>query len=300
MTDLNHPFIRNIELRIGPLPAWKGGGDSAKAVKIRADGSNDKLRIKFSARSHIVSTATPTVISIYNLSRGLRNSLQSPGIFIVLKAGWANVGMLNVFEGGVLACVHYREGADIVTTLTCLSDGENLNRAIISHTAQKGTKLSVVIGAIATRIPGVTVSDKLIQVPDVRLGSGGISLHGSARCVLNKLARSYGFNWWIDKGVFKAVSDLTGLVGSSVKISSSNGFLLRAEPILTSPFQIQSGVTISCLFNPLIEAGGIVQLESKINPALNGSYVVHSLSHSGDSHSNSWSSTTETWWRQQG
>lgn len=293
---MNHPFIRNIEVLIGPLPEWQGGGKKEKAIRILADGSNETLRIKFSIRAHIISTASPTIVTIYNLGPGIRNSLQQAGAQIIIRAGWGNTGMLNVFQGSILSAVHMREGADIVTILSSLSGGGGLNRAIVSHSVKGGATLSSIVKSVASKIPGVTVSSKLIQVPNVKIGNQGLSLSGSASDVLNKLARVYGFNWWIDKGVFKALSDLKGLAGSIVNVSSANGFLIRAEPILASPMQIQSGVAIVSLFNPLIEAGGVIKLDSKLNPKLSGSYLVHSLSHSGDSHSSSWTTATETWW----
>ena len=290
------PFLRHIELLIGPLKEWQGGGNSSVATKIIADGTNDQLRIKFSTRSHIISTASPSVINIYNITKELRNSLSQSGIQIVLRAGWSNTNILPVFQGGLLAAVTTREGADLVTTLTSLSAGDCLNRAVVSSTAQAGTKLAALVKSIASKIPGINVTDKLIQVPDVSIGEQGFSFAGSAQDELNKLARTYGFNWWIDKGIFKAISDQKGFAGSIVTVSSDNGFLIKADPILAAPWQIQYGVSITSLFNPLIEAGGVVNLKHALNPKLSGSYLVHSVSHNGDSHSSSWTTQTETFW----
>ena len=290
------PFLRHVEVLIGPLKEWQGGGNSSVATKIVADGTNERLRIKFSVRSHIVSTASPSVISIYNITKELRNSLSQPGIQIVLRAGWENTNILNIFQGGLLAAVTYRENADLVTTLTSLSAGDCLNRAIISSTVQSGTKLSALVKSIASQIPGINVFDNLIQVPDIKIGSQGHSFAGSAQDALDKLARTYGFNWWVDKGIFKAITDQKGLTGSIVDISSDNGSLIRAEPILAAPWQIQYGVSITSLFNPLIEAGGVVNLKHALNPKLSGTYLVHSLSHNGDSHSSTWTTQTETFW----
>lgn len=290
------PFLRRIEVLIGPLKEWQGGGDSASAVQIVADGTNDNLRVAFSVRSHIISTASPSVIKLYNLSSSLRNSLSVPGAQIVLRAGWNNTGTVVIFQGGLLSGVTSREGADLVTIITSLSAGDCLARSVVSGTVQSGVKLVTLVKILAKQIPGISVSDDMIHVPNVKIGSQGFSYAGSAQEVLDKIGRIYGFNWWVDKGIFKALSDLQGFVGSTTVVSSDNGFLIRAEPILAAPWQIQSGVSITSLFNPLIEAGGVVQLKSTNNPKLSGSYLVHTLSHNGDSHASTWTTQTETFW----
>lgn len=289
------PFLRQVEVEIGPLQEFQGGGDSRQSIYLFGDGSPETFRIKFNIQKHIISTASPTTISIYNLGPKMRSALQKSGIQIVVRAGWMNTGMVNVFKGSLLACVHQREGADIVSTLISLAGFGGTSKAVISRTFSGGMRLRDVLKTIAGEIEGITIDPKCIQVKDLTIGPQGQSFAGQPADWLDKLARVCNFSWWIDEGVFYALDDGDYYRGGDVLISSANGFLLRAEPMLASPMQMQAGVSIQALFNPHIRPGHIVQLESGLNPLLNGGYKIHTLSHNGDTHSTQWTTSTETW-----
>ena len=292
----NQPFIRQVELLIGPLEEWRGGGNQDLALRIFSDGSNDGLRIRFAVRKHIISTASPTVISVYNLGPKLRASLQKSNAQIVLRAGWANTGLTTIFSGSLLACVHQREGADIVTQLISLSGFGGCARTTIAGTFTEGASITEIVTGFAGVIPGVKVDPKLIQISEHFVGSQGMSFPPIPVAeALDKLARVYGFSWWIDKGYFHALDDEQSISGGEVFLSTNNGFLFRVEPMLVSPMQVKAGVSVHSLFNPGIEAGKTVRIESTVNPQLNGSYKVHTLSHSGDTHGSQWDTHVESW-----
>lgn len=291
-----HPFNRQVELWVGPLPEWRGGGDPALAVRLFGDGTQNGLRIKFDIHKYVISTASPTVISIYNLGPGLRNALKRSGIQLALSIGWENVGLIPVFKGSVLTTVTYRQGPDIVTDIMSLAGYGGLSRSVITKAFSGGVRLKDMIYTIAQELQGVTTDPKLIDVSPVKFGNQGWSFAGLASEGLDKLARVYGFSWWIEKGLFHAVDDGRPLKGGSTPVlSGKNGFLLRAEPMLASPFQLKTGVSVTSLFNPYVEAGRSFRLESESNPDLNGNYKVHTLRHDGDTHSSQWQTSIQSW-----
>lgn len=285
------PLNRQVEIKIGPLREWEGGGSEDAALRIYGDGTNNNLRIKFSVPKHIISTTSATTISVYNLSPGSRSSLQKSHAQIVLKAGWANVGLLSIFRGSLHAVVTRRDGPDIVTDLLCLAAIGATSRTVISKSFGSNFQLSEMLSNIAKEFPGVDVDKKLIKVKNISIGKQGYSFAGAATELLDKLARVHGFSWWISDGRFYALDDDVVFGVENVVISSNNGFLLRAEQMLVTPWQKQLGTTIKSLLNPFIIPGGSVFLNTRINPILNGSYKVHSLTHSGDTHADDW--TTE-------
>lgn len=138
------------------------------------------------------------------------------------------------------------------------------------------------------------VDPKMVQVGDYILPKRGWSSSGSAEEELNRLSRNYGFSWTVNDGVFQAVDDRKCLSGSLVLVNSNSG-LMRADPILVSPFQKQAGVSVQTLGNPYIQPGRPIQLLSTVNPQINGIYKIHALTHSGDTHSSQWTTSTETW-----
>lgn len=289
------PYSREIEVRLGPLPEYQGGGSERQEIRIFGNGTPDGLRIKFSVDKHIITTATPSVVSIYNLSSSLRSALMKSDLKVAVSAGWENVGLVPLYSGSLLAAVNHRQGPDIITDLISLPGWGGVMRSAVSKAFSGGAKLTNVVSALASAIPGVKIDKKLIDIANVSFGDKGWSFAGTANEGLDKLSRVYGFSWWLNKGVFHAVSDSKALEGKTPLISFKNGFLMRAEPMLASPMQVQAGVSISSLFNPFVEPGKKVQLESAMNPELNGAYKVHTLSHSGDTHSPQWDTFIQSW-----
>ena len=290
----NQPLNRRVELKIGPLPEWQGGGSANAAVRLYGDGTTDHLRIKFDVHKNIASTSTPTVFTVYNLSPGIRASLQKAGIQIAAHVGWNNSALVELFKGGVQACVSRREGADIVTDILCLAGFGATARGVMSVSFNAGVPIKDLVLDAAKKLAGVTIDEKLIKLDPAVTGSQGYSFAGRASNFLDKLARTYGFSWWITDGIFHALTDTEALQTGTVVISSASG-LLRADPQLSSPMQIVSGVTIKSILNPHILPGREVKLVTKINPALSGMYKVHTLSHSGDTHSSNWETSIESW-----
>ena len=49
----DQPWLRQVEIYIGPLQEWQGGGNQDLAVKMVGDGTNNNLRIRFEIRKSI-------------------------------------------------------------------------------------------------------------------------------------------------------------------------------------------------------------------------------------------------------
>lgn len=287
-------WSRAIQVEISSLEEWRGG-DGPVAATLFGDGSDRNLRIGFSVSKHMISTGSPSTVDVYNLSPGLRAALQKSEAKITLRAGWSTTGLVHVFSGSLLNVVHQRRGADIVTTLISLAGWGAQNRSPISQTHNGGSKLKDVVISIASEMPGLTIEQQLVRIKEGALGPQGWSFLGPAPEALDRLARVYGFSWWVADGIFHALDDdKTFDETATIKISPESG-LLRAEPMLASPFQVQTGVTIQSLFNPYIQPGRSVILESKVNPNINRSYRVHTLHHEGDTHSSQWTTNIESW-----
>jgi hypothetical protein len=294
-------FLRQVYVAISSLPEWKmsGGDAGASTVKLFGDGSFDQLRIKFTLHKQQPDAAIPSSIQIYNLSKELRGELSKvSGAKVKVSAGWANAPVVEVFTGSMLYATHQREGADIITSLFVLSGwGSAHQAACIKTSAQDATVKDLVLEILNDPgLPGITVDPKNIVIADQSFGNQGWTFAGSVRDALNKLSSIYGFSWWIDQNVFYASDDTAGaLPGGEVVISSKEGNLLRAEPMLSlAPDRNQQyGITITSLFEPRLKAGFSVKLESELNPQLNRSYTILNLTHVGDTHSDAWISQVE-------
>jgi len=291
-TNIAHPYLRQVEVIIGPLPEYKGGGKESDGIRIFGDGSNDAFRIQF----QINKPWLPSNVRIYNLSASLRNILHTEAAQMIVRAGWKNFDLIDIFRGSLLASFSNRQGADIITELIGFSGWYGKNRAVTSVTFAEGTQLKDAVMQLARQLEGVTVDSKRISLSPRGIQAGGRSFSEATNEALQKLSREYGFSWGIDLGVFYAIDDHLSFASNSVPvISGRNGYLLRSEPMLSSPIPAVTGVSVSSLFNPYVEVRGQFVLESIINPELNGTYVAHTVAHSGDTHSNQFNTEIQSW-----
>jgi hypothetical protein len=295
------PYLRKVEVLVGPLEEWRGGGDKSVAAKFVGDGTNDHFRIKVEVRAALPATANPTIVQIYNLSPALRASLHKAGqsgTRLEIVVGWQNQPMTTIFTGTLLAAYHQRDGADIVTNLLSLAGYGGLVRSTISSTYVPNTPIKDIVYDIAAKIPGITVDKNNIKIPNLQIGSQGLTQFTSAKDALDNLSRTYGFSWTVDNGIFYALDDQGVLSSDSITLSPNRGpgYLMRVEPIMVPPNQATTGVNISTTLNPFINVGCAIKLESSTNPQLNKAsninkhlkdieYKVNSVTHSVDTHS---------------
>jgi hypothetical protein len=292
------PYLRVVKVLIGPFEEWRGGGSEDQAIVFTGDGTQSGFRIRFDCHKHVISTSTPTSIEIYNLKKETRNSLQTPGLQVALFVGWLNTELTLLYTGSLLAAPHKRQGPDIITTLLSNAAFGGISRTMISKTFGSGSPIKNIVLNLAKQIPGVSVDPINISITTTtRVGNQGFSFVGPVNEALDRLARVYGFSWWVENKVFYSVEDEKHLAGGKPLISHKNGYLLRAEPMLVTPMQVKSGVSIHSLLHPYIRPGRLIELQSSINPELNNDYVVHSLSHMGDTHGNTWETHCQSWIR---
>lgn len=302
MSDDRFPWIRQVEVRIGPIPEWQVTyplPPEPRAVVIKGDGSAELPRIRFNVNKHAAGIPTPATVEIYNLSPELRSALRVHGVWITLSAGWKNMGMSKLFSGSVQSAWSRREGANIITSLVCLTAFDTQAEMIcdpgeFDFYANPGTTLKEVVINIVSLFQGVKADEKLIQLGDKTIGPRGWIAHGRGVDCLNELSRVYGFSWGVIDGVFQVTLDQYPLQDSLPRLSTENGFLLRVEPILTSAFSVASGAVIDSLLNPLILPARLVKVDGALNSDLDGYYYAMVVTHLGDTHSNQWTTTVET------
>jgi len=308
------PWIRQVELIIGPLLGWRTGDDAVEGplqpevVRIRSNGDLDSLRVRFTVHKHGLGTSVPTHIDVYNLSQTLRNALRTQGLAVVLNVGWqSDSDLTKIFSGNLQASYSRREGPDIITTLLCMDAGGALMRTYVppprvdggdsdlyDYFSAPGTTIKDAVLFLAANFPDVALDPENVQIDDeLIIGPGGHSYYGLVMDCLDDLARAYGFSWTVVNGAFRATMDGKPLQGPVVRVDSANGFLLRAEPVFSSVFQVPVGLIIQTMLDPRINPEGVIELVSAVNPSLTGDYMATTVVHSGDTHSTQWVTTSE-------
>ena len=309
------PYIRKIELQIGPLKEQDGGGEARRSLIISSDGSAKSIRIKFQVTKGITAWNIPATIVLYNLSNETKAAMVSPDAQVILRVGWGDMDLVQLFKGSLVAITSQREGAEIATTLHCFPGARNMLTAPLKDRVwNSGDVLKKMVADLAAELVS-KVDASLIDVPDVTLGSQGWHPgEMTASQALDALSSLYGFSYRVVDGIF--VTDRDGIpIDNLIELDNESGLLLRVEPLmmLTTntpgwPQQMTAlGVTVTTLLNPRVVAfhdpllaGSRMRIKSKINPQLGdpdkgSEYKIMTVTHSGDSHMDDWSTRLESY-----
>lgn len=310
------PFLRRVRIDVQEIrltsaaviesyqTAVKGRTfDVISTQSFYGDGTPDGFRIRFHLYDHVMAATTPSSIQIYNLKPETRNSLlyHNPKVKVSVYIGWEFDGdtrtdqMYKIFEGDLLTSIHQREGTDIVTTIYAQSGrgASKLLTNLVSGSYDQSTSVADIVLDIAKNIPGILIDSKLIAIDPNKKTGPTYTYYGSISDVLDEMSRYYGFSWTIRNGYFQAITDGYAFSSGAV-ISNKNGFLIRAEPLLSFPMQWSRGVSVQSVLNPYVGSCFQFYLQSDMNPDwVDGHYVAHSVSHSGDTHSSNWNSNLE-------
>jgi hypothetical protein len=307
------PWLRRAELSVGPLLEWQsnqlqsGPSNKQAILNVVSDGTQDTLRMSFNIRLHAGYVAPASTITIYNLAANTRAALLSQGAAVILRVGWENQEVTELFSGSLLTATSSRQGPDVITTIMAISSYANLDNNYVGASGyagatigtawhfEPGTSLKTVIIILAANLVGPELVDpKLIDVPDFNVGWRGLTVNGKIFEYLNDLSRIHGFTWWLDNGAFNAVTDNKVPQRTAVLLSAKNGMLLHAEPLLVSGFQRFGGLSFRSLLYPAVKQGSVVQIDSLLNPRVNGTWFIQEVVHHGDTQGDDWYTDGQT------
>lgn len=274
-------FLRYCEVIIGPLADWQGGGAISQAVRIVADGTMRNLRVAFSAQKGITGSPNTLDMEIYGLSLQTMQSVRGNLSRVRVTAGYSSSAdsAAIVASGAILAAIPEMRGPDAVLTIKALDGYGGMVRGAYSRSFDGRTPISTVVADMAAALPGVTVGQ--IDV-DGQLFQKGQQFAGPTTAQLNKMADQYGFSWSVQDGIFQAISDRRD--SGRVFTFTSERNLISAVPLLNGPLAANVGVEIEAKFDARMKPGDRMVIDSRVNPALNGSYKATSVGLSFDSH----------------
>lgn len=280
-------FNRELVIEIGPFAEWEGNKGGQIGIKIVSNGNLNTLKADINCQKNILAIPNNAEVRIWNLKTTTRQAFKKAGLSIKVYAGYEGGDHELLFSGSIEATKTRRVGADIVTTLICMT-GSGLTKSIFSKTYEKGVPVSQIVTEMAQEIPGIVVDPTKITVSGT-IGSGGFSYAGSTRNGLQKLADQYGFSWSINNGTFVAMDDLSGRQ-TNILLNRNSG-LKEVSPRMFGINQIQEGVDISSTYVMGIDAGHIIRVESGVSPELSGKYTCHTIDYDLSPKENQWEMT---------
>ena len=262
MTDR---FLRYYSLTIGL---------GAQAVTIKPP-----FRIVFSADKSDKADLNKMTLKIYNLNDDKRRKLvrdsdkENSGYFpLQLMVGYQD-RVETIFRGSVDEAGSAREGAEFVTTLTCMDGGHDfLNSFVSTSVTSKVAAIDAALGTMPNTSKGKIGAQKDITRPKILVGN-------SMAVVADMLDPDQ--RWFID-------DERLNILGGNEVVS---GYIpvVSAETGLVVVESEKESISATTFMNPSVKVGGLFQLISVVSPHLDGIYKVSQITYSGDFDGADWS-----------
>lgn len=247
------------------------------------------LTVEFDITRNTASSLNNATFRVYNLSATNRSILfqnrtsiknsEGKRKRILFQAGYSSISNLankeadlsTIFIGDILEAYSYRQGPDVVTYINALDGGFGAYNSTISTTVQKGTSFRDVITRLTDSLKGVKTgvigeTEGEHKTPN--------PLNGNSFSLLTK---DYKDEIFIDlEKVNKlGVNEYIKSVGGKVLLINS------ASGLLGTPLRQGTDLVVEMLFEPRINVGQLVEIESQFNPIFDGQYKVTGVKHAG-------------------
>lgn len=249
------------------------------------------VTIEFDITRNNLTSMNVCQIRLYNLAPERRNQLRfngfNQGLYktISLRAGYStsggsttasnvastlNTSLPAIFTGNISQASSVREGQDFITQIESFDGGFGFVNGDVNVSYPAGTPRQFVIEDLMSKIPNVTFGAAGI-FPDVLMKKETYT--GNPCQILYEMT---GGAFFIDHERAYALksSDFAPKASGPIIINADTG-------LLNTPMLEQSTITFEMIFEPTLDVGGLIILESLTYPEANGSYILNSVKHRG-------------------
>ena len=229
------------------------------------------LTIRFNVQRSILDSFNTLDIDIYNLGKSARDRIfqdrfNLSGRTIRLEGGYDTLSLM--FDGIITEASSAREGVDIVTKISAYSDKFDMNNTQTFTTIDGGKTVGDVIEFLIGQFPTLTRGAvgsflDVLQRPAV--------LNGNTYDLIRKYS---------DNQVF--VDNNRVYVLKRYETTENQVFVINTQTgLLGTPRRDDAYLTTVTLFEPRIDIGQRVELQSEVMPVYNGQYKVVGINHEG-------------------
>jgi hypothetical protein len=222
-----------------------------------------------------LSSANVAQIKVYNLSPQNRNQIRfnimDTGDYrpVILQAGYGS-NISTIFKGSITQAWSDRSPGDtnFITTIESFDSGYAFQNGIINMTFPAGTAISTVIATLANSLPYTNVG--IIGSYPGTL-QRAFAANGNAIDILRDLT---GGGVFIDNSTVNILGNTECLNGILGTIDDSVG-------LLGTPIREQSTLNFDMIFEPRLQIGQYVTLNSSTGQNYNGNYKIIGVKHRG-------------------
>lgn len=229
--------------------------------------------VEFDITRNTLTSANVGQVRIYNLSANNRNQIRKDVTdygdlrSIQLKAGYGS-NLPVVFAGNISQAWSVREGTNFITQIESFDGGFAFGNAQTNISFPADTAKQTVVENLAASLPGVSVG-AIGEFPGNI--SRGSTYTGNTMQLLGQVTGGAAF---IDNGKINCLGNSECLEGEIQIINSASG-------LLGTPVREQTIIHFDMLFEPRLQVGQLIQLQSITGTNFNGLYKVISVKHRG-------------------
>lgn len=241
------------------------------------------LRFQFRVNKGKGSDPNGMELKIFNLSKETIGKISATGQVVILEAGYQDLSNViyigDVVDNGIR---HTRQGPDRITTIECGSGANSLANVKIVDTFDPNITIKDAFTKIAASL-GESVGDIVDLLTDKL--NNGLTVTGSAKDALDKLAQTSGVDWSIQDGKIVAINK-----NRAINSEAAAPLVSPGSGLIGSPTRTDKGVNFRSLMNGAIHIGTLIKIESEL---INGFYKVEKLTHEGDTRDTPWYTSGE-------
>lgn len=230
----------------------------------------DPFTINFSLNRDVMSSLNKMNCSVHNLAPTTRGKIfkdrfSSDYRRVILQAGYDR--LVTIFQGNLFSAFSTRSDADIITELECQDGGHGLKTGQTSQTFNKGVKTKDIIDQAMSSFE--TITKGFIGGDDIEK-KRPTTFDGSSYDLIGREVSGA----FIDNEKLNVLKDNEVTDHQILKFNSETG-------LLNVPQRQDTYIEVDLLFEPYVQVGQVVQIESSVAPEFNGQYKVIGLKHAG-------------------
>ncbi len=279
----------------GTLSDWLYGRKYRILITVEDGYAFDvsEVRCSFEIPKTQLGTPQQAVITLYNLSPNTENKIIQHGQKVIVEAGYNGSYYGKIFSGNIIQPVRSKEnGVDYKLTLVALDSDRFTTYGLVGVTLNSNLSMRDAIFNVASKanypVETGSIADTRIVYPR------GKVMFGKPSDYLTQMAKTMNATYYTEDGKINIVQGKQLKQDEIFDLGPKTG-------LIGTPKQNDTGITFTCLLNPLIKLNSLVRIDNqKINQYQysqgtairsldsQGIYRVITVKYTGDTRGNEW------------
>lgn len=247
------------------------------------------LRVTFSIEKKIGKQPNTCEVAVYNLSKDSRSNVDKRPIHVRLDAGYDD-NLERLFTGDLIWSESKLDGVDWETKLQVADGARAFQHARVTRSFKPGVTLRTALAEVTGSLGLTMTKSALASSAMLTEFVSGLSLNGPAQREMTRLLAPHGLTWSIQDGRLQILGETEARTDQAIVVSQDAGMI--GVPEYGSPTEKKKPpvLTVRMLLHPGLTPGGLIKVESR---TIKGTFRVARVTHEGDTHGESWTSTVE-------